>query len=113
MKILITSYFLRQAKRLKKKFPNLKEDLIQKLNAFSPNHEVHIGKSIFKVRIKSQDLNKGKSGGLRSYIYLFRKKDLLVPICIYSKSEQETITQKELEFHFRMSLEELVKLISN
>lgn len=97
MKILITQYFLNQSKRLVKKFPHLKEDLIAKLNSFLPENEIHIGKSVYKIRI-----------GLRSYVYLYRKKELLVPICIYFKSEYEAIGSKELEFHLQRIVEEIV-----
>ncbi len=112
MQILITRYFLQQAKKLKRKFPHLKEDLIRNLKFFVPENEIHIGKSIFKIRIKSQDLNKGKSGGLRSYIYLYRQKSLIVPICIYFKSEQESMTERALDFHFKKTLEEIITKIS-
>lgn len=112
MQILITKYFLQHAKKLKRKFPHLKEDLIKNLKFFVPENEIHIGKSIFKIRIKSRDLNKGKSGGLRGYIYLYRQKKLIVPICIYFKSEQEDISEKALDFHFRKILEEIITIIS-
>lgn len=97
MKILITQYFLHQSKRLIKKFPHLKEDLIAKLDSFLPENEIHIGKSVYKIRI-----------GLRGYVYLYRKKELLVPICIYFKSEHETVSSKELEFHLQRIVEEIV-----
>ncbi len=113
MQILITKYFSLQAKKLKRKFPRLKEDLIKNLQSFVPKNEIHIGKSIFKIRIKSRDLNKGKSGGLRSYIYLFRRKKLIIPICIYFKSDQEVIAAKVLDFHFKKTLEEIVTIIFN
>ncbi len=112
MQILITKYFSQQAKNLKRKFPHLKEDLIKNLKSFIPENEIHIKKSIFKIRIKSQDLNKGKSGGLRSYIYLYRQKSLIIPICIYFKSEQESITEKALDFHFKKTLEEIITKIA-
>ncbi len=107
MQILITKYFSQQAKNLKRKFPHLKEDLIKTLKLFVPENEIHIGKSIFKIRIKSQDLNKGKAGGLRSYVYLYRQKSLIIPTCIYFKSEQEGITEKILDFHFKKTLAEI------
>lgn len=113
MQILITEYFSRQARRLKTKFPHLKEDLIKNLKSFVPENEIHIGKSIFKIRIKSQDLNKGKSGGLRSYIYLYRQKNIIIPTCIYFKSEQESMTEKALDFHFKKTLEEIITRISS
>ncbi|OGJ41940.1 hypothetical protein A3B60_04240 [Candidatus Peregrinibacteria bacterium RIFCSPLOWO2_01_FULL_39_12] len=112
MQILITRYFLQQAKKLKRKFPHLKEDLIKNLESFVPGNEIHIKKSIFKIRIKSQDLNKGKSGGLRSYVYLYQQKNLIIPICIYFKSEQESITEKVLDFHSKKTLEEIITKIA-
>lgn len=108
-KILVTKHFFNQAKRLKKKLPHLNKDLIKSLKLFEPEKEIHIGRSIFKIRIKSTDLNKGKSGGLRGYIYLYTKKDLLVPICIYLKSEKESLSQNELEHHTGKILEELAE----
>lgn len=112
MQILITQHFFQQAKRLKRKFPNLKNDLIKNLKSFVPKNEIHIGRSIFKVRIKSSDLDKGKSGGLRSYIYFFRQKKLIVPICIYFKSDQERVSEKALDFHFKKTLEEIITTIA-
>lgn len=111
MKVFITQHFLHQSKRLTKKLPHLKEDLIAKLNSFLPEKETHIGRSVYKIRIKSRDLNKGKSGGLRSYVYLYRKKDLIVPLCIYFKSEQEMVGEKELGFHLQRTAEEVVEKI--
>ena len=107
MNFLITNYFLKQAKKLKKKFPNLKSDLTQSLEAFQLKTNIHIGKSIYKIRINSQDLNKGKSSGLRSYIYLYSKKNLLIPLCIYSKSNKEFLSKPELEFHFTKTIQEI------
>lgn len=60
------------------------------------------------MRIKSSDMNKGKSGGFRAYIYLYFKKDLLVPLCMYVKADQESITENELKYHFDKTLEELL-----
>lgn len=111
MNFLITHHFFVQAKKLRNKFPNLKKDLIQTFHGFKSEKEIHIGKSIFKTRINSRDLNKGKSGGLRLYVYLFRKKDILVPVCIYSKSDKESVTMNELEYHFGIILGELSKMI--
>lgn len=110
MKIYISKHFVKQAKKLKKKFPHIKDDLVEALKFFKPDNEIHIGKSIFKLRIKSQDLNKGKSASLRCYVYLYRKKDLLTPICIYFKSENSIVSANELQFHFTSIIEELIDL---
>ena len=52
-------------------------------------------------------MKKGKSGGFRSYLFLYLKKDILVPLCIYPKSETESITENELEYHFLQTFEEI------
>lgn len=106
MRIYFTKYFRTQLKKLKKKFPNIKGDLLKKLENFDLKKEIYIGRSIYKVRIKSSDQAKGKSGGFRSYIYLFQKKDLLVPLCIYHKSGKETISENELKYYFDRAIEE-------
>lgn len=108
MKIFFSSYFKKQLKKLIKKFPKVKQDLLKKLKVLNLDQEIHIGHSIYKIRIKSSDQPKGKSGGFRSYIYLYRKKDLLVPLCIYHKSEKESITDNELKYYFDRVIEELL-----
>ncbi|MDD3861741.1 MAG: hypothetical protein PHP74_02520, partial [Candidatus Gracilibacteria bacterium] len=101
MQFLFTNHFKKQIKRLQEKFPKLKKDLIEELKSFELKQWIYIGKSIYKIRIKSSDQNRGKSGGLRSYAYFYIKKDLLVPLCIYSKNEVSSISQNELEYHFK------------
>ncbi|MCF7830555.1 type II toxin-antitoxin system RelE/ParE family toxin [Candidatus Gracilibacteria bacterium] len=110
MKIFFTNIFKKQLKKLKKKFPNVKNDLLDKFKILDLDNEVHIGKGIYKVRIKSSDYPKGKSGGFRSYFYLYKKKNLIVPLCIYHKSQKETITERELKFYFDKVIEELLKI---
>lgn len=105
--ILFTEHFKHQLKRLKKKYPHIKEDLLKSLETFSEENATSIKKNICKIRIKSSDMKKGKSGGYRSYIYLFRLADALVPICIYPKSSQENLTDNELQLHIEMSLREI------
>ncbi|MFA6918015.1 MAG: hypothetical protein WC285_04285 [Candidatus Gracilibacteria bacterium] len=107
MQFLFTTHFKKQIKRIQKKFPKLKEDLIESLEAFELKQGIYIGKSIYKIRIKSSDQNKGKSGGFRIYAYFYIKKDILIPLCIYSKNEIPTISQNELEYHFENTLKEL------
>ena len=111
MKIFFSKYFKNQLKKLKKKFPSIKDDVLKKLKGINPSKEIHIGRSIYKVRIKSSDQNKGKSGGFRSYIYIYQGKDLLVPLCIYHKSERVSITENELKYFFDKTIENLIENI--
>lgn len=84
---------------------------MSKIDKLDLENEIYIGKAIYKIRVKSTDNNKGKSGGLRSYIYLYRKKDLLVPLCIYPKSAKENITENELKVYVDLAIQELAETI--
>lgn len=110
MQFLFTNHFKKQIEKLQRKFPKLKEDLIETLEGFELKQGIYIGKSVYKIRIKSSDQNKGKSGGFRSYAYFYVKKDLLVPLCIYAKNEMSIISQSELEYNFANTLVEISKI---
>lgn len=107
MQVFFSEYFKRQLKKLKKKFPRAKDDLLDVLESLNIENEISVGRSIYKIRIGSRDMKKGKSGGFRAYIYLYRKKDMLVPLCIYAKSDKESVTDNELKFHFDKTIDEL------
>lgn len=108
MKILFSEHFKKQLKKIKKKYPHVKDDLLGIIETFDANNEISIGRSIYKIRIPSSDMQKGKSGGFRSYIYLYIKNNLLLPLCIYPKSETESITENELKYHFDQTIQEIV-----
>jgi hypothetical protein len=110
MRIYFTEYFKKQLKKLKKKFENVKSDLLNTLNNLDLEKEIHIGRGVYKIRIQSSDSCKGKSGSFRSYVYLYRKKDLLVPLCIYHKSEKGNIGANELKYYFERAIDDLIKL---
>lgn len=109
MQIFFSEYFKRQLKRLKKRFPRAKDDLLDALESLNIENEISVGRSVYKIRIGSRDMKKGKSGGFRAYIYLYRKKDMLVPLCVYAKSDKESITDNELKYHFDNTIEELMR----
>lgn len=108
MKIFLSGHFKDQLKKLMRKFPHVKEDLLDSLEVLHIDNEISIGRSIYKIRIKSNDMKKGKSGGFRVYLYCYHKKDLLVPLCMYAKSQKESITETELQYHFDRTIEEIV-----
>lgn len=111
MQILFSEHFKKQLKKLKKKYPNVKDDLLDMIEKFDAQKEISIGQSIYKIRIPSSDMSKGKSGGFRSYLYLYIKSNLLLPLCIYPKSETESITENELKYHFDQTIGEVIKRI--
>ncbi|MBI2464206.1 hypothetical protein HYV57_04580 [Candidatus Peregrinibacteria bacterium] len=108
MKIFFTEHFKRQLKKLKKKYFHVKEDFLKEMDFFDINRSISIGRSIYKIRIRSNDISKGKSGGFRCYLYLYMKKNVLVPLCIYAKSDIDTLTDNELQYHFNQVISEIL-----
>ena len=58
--------FEKDVKKLKKKFPKIKNDLVELVNNLSQNAElgIDLGSNIFKIRIPNSSIPTGKSGGL-------------------------------------------------
>lgn len=112
MSIFFSEHFKKQLKRLKKKYPQVKRDLLKIIEKFNPKNEISIGRSIYKIRIPSMDMHKGKSGGFRAYLYFYVRKDLLLPLCIYAKSEMETLTENQLQHHFDQTIQEVATMIT-
>ncbi len=54
------------------------------------------GYTVFKVRIKNSDLQRGKSGGYRM-IYYLRTSDDVILVTIYSKTEQGDVTAEQIQ----------------
>ncbi|WP_343327992.1 type II toxin-antitoxin system RelE/ParE family toxin [Leptolyngbya sp. CCY15150] len=55
----------------------------------------NIGYSVFKVRIRNTDIQKGKSGGYRLIYYLQTTTGIIL-LTIYLKSEQADIDADEI-----------------
>jgi hypothetical protein len=91
--------FERQAKRLKKKFPSLKEELIAfgKNLINDPTQGDFIGNGCYKVRLAIESKGKGKSGGARVITHVHVDEENIFLLTIYDKSEKENISAKELK----------------
>jgi len=89
--------FEKDVKKLKKKFPKIKNDLIKFINELSLNPElgINLGENIYKVRISNSSIPTGKSGGFRVVTY-YKKDNTLFLVTIYSKTEQDTILTEKL-----------------
>lgn len=89
--------FDKDIKKLKKKFPKVKNDLVWFINELSSNPElgINLGENIFKVRIPNSSIPTGKRGGFRIITY-YKKNDTLYLVTIYSKTEQDNILTEKL-----------------
>ena len=96
--------FDKQAKRLAKKYPSLKNDLAQLITTLikEPQQGVSLGNNFYKVRLAVTSKGKGKSGGARliTYVKIFETTVFLTSI--YDKSDKSTISERELEQIFKL-----------
>ncbi|QKJ23811.1 type II toxin-antitoxin system RelE/ParE family toxin [Poseidonibacter lekithochrous] len=89
--------FLKEAKKLSKKFKLLKPDLKQAVDEIETKNDlgVYLGFNLFKKRVKNSSIPTGKSGGFRIIIYK-QIENKIVLISIYSKTEKENLSDDEL-----------------
>ena len=97
------SVFDKQAKRLAKKYASFKHDLIVLIQSLSlaPDQGAALGNGFYKIRIAVTSKGKGKSGGARIITFVKVQKETVFLLSVYDKSEQENISEKELNTLFR------------
>lgn len=90
--------FEKQAKKLIKKYPSLKKELLSLILRLKeyPELGTAIGKNCFKIRISIASKGRGKSGGARIITNFIVTAHTVYLLSIYDKSEKETISDREL-----------------
>ena len=98
-KIFLSEGFQKRAKRLSKKFPSLKEELLDLLENLenNPLTGTSMGNGFYKIRLAVKSKQAGKRGGFRIITYVYIIKESIVLFTIYDKSEQSDVTDKELK----------------
>ncbi|WP_414530605.1 type II toxin-antitoxin system RelE/ParE family toxin [Nodularia chucula] len=101
MQVEVTAKFQRNLRSLVKKYRSIRHDIqpiIQQLQSGElPGDQVSgVGYTIFKLRVKNSDIQKGKSGGYR-LIYYVKISTKIILVTIYSKSDQEDISAAEIQ----------------
>jgi len=93
-KIFAITPFLKEAKRLVKKYPSLKKELSELENQLSenPNIGTPLGRNCFKIRIPIASKGKGKSGGGRIISHVYLTTNSVFLLAIYDKSEVSTLS---------------------
>ncbi|CAA6824431.1 MAG: Unknown protein [uncultured Sulfurovum sp.] len=89
-----TELFDKQAKKLSKKYKNLKNDLKLLIGDFESLHQssTSIQKNLYKIRLANSNKNKGKSAGYRIYYYV-KVEETTYLLTIYDKSDVEIIDE--------------------
>ncbi|MDR6562663.1 MULTISPECIES: type II toxin-antitoxin system RelE/ParE family toxin [unclassified Arcicella] len=99
--------FQRQAKRLIKKFPSLKNELISFIESLkdNPQQGTPLGNDCYKIRLSIASKNKGKSGGARVLTCVYVADKELYLLSIYDKSERSSLNDNEIK--------ELIKIVQD
>ena len=98
---LTTEAFDRQTRKLSRKYRNIHLDI----TAFQKDFDAGrvrgmpipgLEGKVYKIRVKSTDMKRGKRGGFR-IIYYLQEEELVVLLTIYAKVEREDIPVKEIQ----------------
>ena len=98
-KIVPTPEFVKQAKKLSKKYPNLRQDLtyLHDILQGNPKLGANLGDNCYKIRLQNTSVKKGKSGGFRVIIFLLEEDKIIRLLAIYSKSEKDSMRDEEIK----------------
>ena len=95
-KVSTIDHFNRELKKLAKKYPSLKFDLLAFVEKLIANPFQGDGLDCFKVRMSISSKGKGKSGGARVITCIKVVDENIILLSIYDKSEQSDIDSKTL-----------------
>jgi mRNA-degrading endonuclease RelE of RelBE toxin-antitoxin system len=93
------SVFEKQFKRLYRKYPSLKADVLQLIVQLRGNPEIgsYLGNQCYKIRISIKSKSKGKSGGARIITHIVVTEQTVYLLSIYDKSEKADLSANELK----------------
>jgi mRNA-degrading endonuclease RelE of RelBE toxin-antitoxin system len=97
--VIPSEKFKKEYKRLAKKFPSLKKELLE-LNGIlqeNPTYGIPLGNNTYKIRVAIKSKGKGKSGGSRVITYVVSENEEVYLLTIFDKSEFDTIDDKSIE----------------
>ena len=85
--------FKKEAKRLIRKYPSLKKELIElgTILQANPTTGTSLGNNTFKIRIAIKSKGAGKSGGARVITYTVTENKEIYLLNIYDKAELDSI----------------------
>ncbi len=95
-KVITTKDFEKFFKRLLKKYPSLKNDLLKLIEVLEENPKtgINLGNNLYKIRMAISSKNKGKSGGSRIITYVINEDEEVYLIHIFDKGKISNIQKK-------------------
>jgi mRNA-degrading endonuclease RelE of RelBE toxin-antitoxin system len=100
VQVRVSDRFASEVRQLAKRYRRIRIDIQPMINQLEsgelPGDQIPgMNYTLFKVRVKNSDIQKGKSGGYRIIYYL--KAEAQIPlVTIYSKSDQADIVADEI-----------------
>ena len=104
-----SSIFNKQLKNLEKKYPKIKNDFEDFKKNFNLELWKNLWKDIYKFRIWNSSIPVWKRWWFRIILFFVLKKDKVIPLTIYSKTDRNNINFKEIF----VILSEILKEIKN
>jgi mRNA-degrading endonuclease RelE of RelBE toxin-antitoxin system len=97
--IELSDNFKKEAKKLSKKYPSLKNELAKLFEELedNPTKGTSLGNDVYKIRFAISSKNKGKSGGARVMSFVKVTETSVLLFSIFSKGEKDNITDKEIK----------------
>ena len=97
--VIPSDKFKKEAKRLIKKFPSLRQELtdLSITLAKEPETGTPLGGDTYKIRLAIKSKGKGKSGGSRVIIYVVTHNKEVYLLTIYDKSDFDSVDDKTIK----------------
>jgi mRNA-degrading endonuclease RelE of RelBE toxin-antitoxin system len=95
--VFISKYFIKKLKPLVKKYPSLRSSISKELDNFVSKSAIDLGDEIYKLKIGTKDLPKGKNKSFRLIVYYLKMENVLLPLTIYFKSYKVNILDREID----------------
>ena len=96
--IIPTDNFIKEAKKLSKKYRSLYKDF-EKIKAElqeKPTKGILIGNNLYKIRMAIKSKGKGKSGGARIIYYIYISEKQIFLMSVYDKSKKDNISADDI-----------------
>ncbi|MDB5120072.1 MAG: hypothetical protein JWN56_1290 [Sphingobacteriales bacterium] len=97
--IIPTPNFQKEFKKLHKKFPSIKDDLVVLADSLldEPIQGNEIFKNCYKIRFAIKSKGRGKSGGARLITFVQVLGEKIYLLSVYDKGDKETVTDAFLK----------------
>ncbi|MEN8123413.1 MAG: type II toxin-antitoxin system RelE/ParE family toxin [Bacteroidota bacterium] len=95
----LTENFKKEAKKLSKKYPSLKNE-IETLGSElteNPTTGTHLGSDVYKIRLAIKSKGKGKRGGGRVITQVKIVNEKVYLLSIYNKGDKDDISDQEIK----------------